>query len=270
MQFLNLPPTQVPLALLLRKRNDFQLNQEPIHPAQGEWVLADHGVPKLAWRYPGTCMLPLRTQVPCKKLGACSVSTQMLAQTLFLVSHPWSRVAAGREAGGGDNTPYGNSPGSAGMGAPRHGVQAGMWAEAAQGRPGFAWKEEANVLPSPVSCCCWFLGDNEGFYLPFSLPLAAWITGIIWSAGQCWCCGLPPAIPNMLPLGGSRGKSCGCAADAQGAADGCSFCCFLLPIDHSSTSSVPPPARTPAFAPWEVCAALGMRVIPSWRVPPPV
>lgn len=89
------------------------------------------------------------------------------------------------------------------------------WADL--GLPG---KEEANVLPVPASCCCRFLGGNEGFYLPFSSPLAAWITGIVWSAGQCWCCGLLPAIPNVLPSGCSRGESRGCTADAPGAAGG--------------------------------------------------
>lgn len=207
-------------------------------------------------------MLPLQTQVPCEKLGACSFATQMLAhvETPLLLSHPRSRVATGRDTGGGDGTPCDNSPGSAGMGV------SSPWVggrDVSRGCVGQAWvclgRRQACCLGA-ASCCCRCLGGNRRFYLPFSSPLA---------------------LPGWLALSGLRGgavlraATCNSQYLALEMQQGCKprlRCqCPRRPVPPgqmvTAFTAFSALSAASAFVPREVCAPLGMQVIPAGRVP---
>lgn len=193
MQFLNphLPPNPADPSLTGAKSILSRVrNQEQCLFTLPRYSLTVCGVPKPAWRCPGTHRLPLQAQVLCKRLGACSFSIQILAQveTLLLLSHPQSRMATGRDADGEDGMPCSNSPGSAGMGVSFPWVgcrevskRCARQAWLCLGRRG---EHAAWALP-PAAAGAWRV---TGFYLPFSL-LPGWLASsgpqggvVLWAA----------------------------------------------------------------------------------------
>lgn len=122
-------------------------------------------------------------------------------ETLLLLSHPWSRVATGRDAGGGDGVPCGNSSGSAGKEVSSLWVGGRDVSRGCAGQTGVCLGRRRKACCLGVaSCCCRCLGDNRGLYLPFSLPprcLDGWHHLV---CGAVWCCGLRPAVPTCLAL----------------------------------------------------------------------
>lgn len=86
-----------------------------------------------------------------------------------------------------------------------------------QGRPGFAWegggKHAAWALP-PAAAGAWRI--TGGFTCLSPCPLAAWMAGIIWSAGRCGAVGCDLQFPLVSPSRCSRGISHGHAANAPG------------------------------------------------------
>lgn len=176
------------------------------------------GVPKPAWRYPRTRTLPLQPQISCKKLGACLFSMQMLVHVeTLLLSHPWSRVATGRDAGRGDGVPCGNSSGSAGKGFSSLWVGGRDVSRGCAGQAGVCLgrRRQACCLGA-ASCCCRCLGDNGVLFAFLLAPrcLDGWHHLV---CGAVRCCGLRPVVPTISPSRCSGGISHGHAANAPGA-----------------------------------------------------
>lgn len=174
---------------------------------------------------------------------------------LLLLSHPRCGMATGGDASGGDGTASGNSPGSAGLGVASPWVEGHDVSRGCTGKACICWGSRRRA------CCLGVLGIT-GFYLPFSSPLAAWIAGVVWSVGQCSAVGCDPQFLTSRHWDAAEAKAAAALLISQGPrriwADGCGFHCFLRSILCPSVSPAAPPARAPAFTPWEVCAALGM------------